>query len=745
MEHNLSLSTESRVFGSNKRIVIGREAADDPLLLLGAKYVAAVLKSDLSVVEGEDIKNCEGDTILFCSNPCETAARVIRTLDDFNTLSTEVTPGQPILLSLADDFSEIASTSAASMHRTFIIAKEVGQAQRFLGKAPSLSIVASPHSLNSTVIKEIFELVGFHADNLYQKIPFGILTALNKEELKNLLQRTTSHHPLPKEKVRSVLALAEEDRNLKTTIENTTLLNREEARIGIVKEKLAERTHLFVHYGHGNADALLFSDGAFCSIEEVKEYEHNPSKIPPHCYSNNYECLFCGKVEGIPALLGTVVFSDSCNTIKFQDGFYPMNCNLWQQFIKQGAIAYFSTYKIKHGEVAEAALAFQLLRNGYSLGETAQILNNVLVSAGMDYPSYILLGDPDLRLVEKKPCPQEVSLKDGSLRNVNVGFSEFLLTDVPYFCCNSSPRLALPKVEPRVKDLLFGMVPDFHNNKLRFFLFSFQERIVNEIRLEFGTFLDEFDRTQITQGLKFGRTYETLSIKDRKINFLLQELEALSKNLARRHARLLETETYYLSRKAVEKIYHILGEIENNVLQVMGNKFHFYEDYKYDFFTDSFNFYEVCPYCGSPVFSRTISCVSQLDLRRTIKECLRCGTIYDLSSDGSRNSFVIVGDSAVEMPEFSQTLRFQNLHDARVRVFAAMYIPEPLPQFSITPPFYRENIEAGGERDFVFSFSPKNHEVEERYDLNALVIQDSEIYHSLKLISYSPKRGETNG
>ena len=169
------------------------------------------------------------------------------------------------------------------------------------------------------------------------------------------------------------------------------LLARENASARVAQMLFERPRTVIALYGHGHEDCF------FLGHDVIKSKSTPMSPLSAEGGSHPETIIATADVKG------RVIFANTCAGLQLGNGLVPIEDKLGLSFAAGWASCYLAPTLVKGDASPDTALFLHLLASGYSTGEAMQAVNAVQAAYSSDPPSYLLLGDPELRVT--RPIP----------------------------------------------------------------------------------------------------------------------------------------------------------------------------------------------------------------------------------------------------------------------------------------------------------------------------------------------------
>lgn len=306
--------------------------------------------------------------------------------------------GRDVVVAVHDEYALVGAALARLEGRPFCLVDSLAAiAARTLG-ARSVAIVGSPVHFTSQAIGALIGYEGAFASGT-MRVPFGILTGHSRSSLARTIAKKFLYR---RSRGETAKLLSVFDRPVRERIEgpleilSLMSLTAEKAR------RLLDESFDLVTIGtHGDPIDADLNEAVLCgrpsrkvpgrrSLSQVHTCTHED-----HCPRNRD-----GKLPriAIDSLRSRLLAIETCTGVGIADGLLPSSLSLSLGALEGHAAALLSTTKIIRGTAVGPLLIPLLAQSGMPFGEICETMKLAHVGISGDVPSFVLLGDPTLRL-----------------------------------------------------------------------------------------------------------------------------------------------------------------------------------------------------------------------------------------------------------------------------------------------------------------------------------------------------------
>jgi hypothetical protein len=382
---------------------------------------------------------------------------------------------------------------------------------------------------------------------------------------------------------------------------------------------------------HGMSDLLHLNDDYVCGRSRYLDLgKADPNRLPSCTMAEDAYCFF--KRDGTPltadALPAEHVLVNSCGSLVVGGGDFGLQFSIWSSALDGRSRSFVGATRWKDGHGLEGHLYRRLLLAGHPLGTAVALLNRALSGHQLESVEvYVLIGDPEERLVEPQP-PTSVPVLTAGVNRVAVraGFARLeldpaladaaatgtLLIEAPGLVASTVPPAVLlsgpadvtGEVDVRVRDL----APELH--RARDAAAALRESLDPVLGLQ-ALYPDKV-RQGIRKNLEarlvhVARLWKEQATDPTVVPRLLRSLRNLERELG----------------EADAEIAHWMHE------RIRSSSYRFSEHYQQAFTLAPARPAGDCPLCGGELTARTMAHVLRPEVSRTEFICRRCGGIED--------------------------------------------------------------------------------------------------------------------
>lgn len=341
------------------------------------------------------------------------ALRTLANVDGSDRVASGSITESDVVVALDDDFAILGAALARLDHRPFLLAEDALAVPERTTQARSVAIVGAPESFPPETLGTLIGYGGFDA-NATMHAPFGILTGHSLASLSRTIAKKFVYTDSEDANAK-MLSIFDRPITARTEdgIELTSLrsLSAEQA-----KRLVEERFDLVTIGTHGDAIDADLNEAVLCG---------KPSRPVPTRTSAGRRALAqlhtCSKEDHCPrnrggeapriaidSIKSRLLAAETCTGVVLTGGVVPDDRSLALGALEGVPAALLSTTKIIRGTAVGPLLVPALAKCGMPLGEIADVLRRTHASISGDVASFILLGDPTLRLVESAVPPAPV-------------------------------------------------------------------------------------------------------------------------------------------------------------------------------------------------------------------------------------------------------------------------------------------------------------------------------------------------
>ncbi|TYS83516.1 hypothetical protein [Rossellomorea aquimaris] len=559
----------------------------------------------------------------------------------------------------------------------------------------------------------------------------GVITANNVEELswiilKGILSSLDISDNELVEKENHVI-LPSSKKQFKTPSENTIVYNNESTMLDSFNELINKsRINSFYISTHGSEDCILLTDSIVCGQSKRHRGIGMDCKINEKCPIHKKGIL----AADIPA---DFVINSTCFGYRPFNTILPTAVTLSNAFLDNFASVYISSVGIKHGPDAEICLLHNLLLSGYSAGNAVKILNNWLYQNNIDFPCYLVIGNPNQRY---KGITLEKREESYILEEEAGGSFRITINDI------KGRSFVKIRIEDSLKDhslientsklnFYYSIVTENGNRYL--YLYSWQnfnrERL--EVILHSNLPQKDFDDYHLSEIEKqiVGNKFENETLE---LTNMITESSSLIKSIS------YDPNSYYKLRKHYKKLSEKYWELNQNIIDKLMNK----ASSAYSIFLPEMYIQQVQMLNDSAVEKRCFICSNKAkdytfknpatNEERFLTYCPKCGCISDMAQR-NKLKLEIIGESNIpNSGVFTQKLMIKNTSNKDLKGYAFL-THLGLEEWSrVNKSRIEFDLEPGGILEKELEFEIMKEIQPSIYYFKSMAIIDSELYYSNK-------------
>ncbi|MEE5641144.1 hypothetical protein V2N20_07965 [Streptococcus pneumoniae] len=329
---------------------------------------------------------------------------------------------------------------------------------------------------------------------------------------------------------------------------------------------------IFSFHGHSREDKLFIYNGYVCCTNNDNNVmeTRNINDIPHWAKNPEY---YEGKkdIVDIKEIKCKIAFLNSCSGIHLKKSLYRKEYWISEGFrVSYPAVVIGSTI-IKDGSSIENIFFIELIKAGYSVGESVNVLNKMSKALKYDTGSFCILGAPEFRLTTPN------SRFENTLHEIQQ-FTENLIV---------------------LKNRLKKYLEIFHKQK-RIDIYGIKDKRIQNIQMNVGNQLQSLVRKiNISNIHRYNLG---------QLNHEMDSLESQLTDLQNRIISDLSTKTR-TGNYLFSEYYHELSEID-------------YEEFREN----------SCPNCNNSILLQKFTVVPE-NINRFVYKCSRCSTSIDLPSN----------------------------------------------------------------------------------------------------------------
>ncbi|AXH99755.1 hypothetical protein DV702_08430 [Sporosarcina sp. PTS2304] len=484
---------------------------------------------------------------------------------------------------------------------------------------------------------------------LMQSMSYGFITGIDENQISALIVKTLIFSKYSELFNENAFIIRNVDGFSSFENENLKIYNKDNSSYADIVELSSRPINSLMITGHAREDHIYMSDGLICGKSNSSTEMVMPPTYQgtPGCVCEG-SCYKPGNLFYMSDLNAFHIFLNSCQGMKIGDSKYPLNFNMVYGALDSLACSYLSSTGIKNGHEGENFLYYGLIKSGHSIGEATLYLNNALRTQLIDYPSYLLVGDPAI-----KQYPNGTLEKHSFV--VEQGNREFTLEDViinPLLKVEiSDSQLFTEVVENEQQNLDFAFdfkgkvckTPFFYsyslnesNKVIELFIYTAERLELAELKIQIEVHL--VNDSYVRKLLKTVNNLEQLS----DLNINVHRLDVRNKESYQRlknvNSLLAESKFNITRNKTVQdrikKLDSYVQESQEEVIDYILNRldsrtYHFSELYRARFDLLNTNAKEfTCHYCDNILYEHNLLNRTS-DTQRVFMTCPTCGVIED--------------------------------------------------------------------------------------------------------------------
>lgn len=602
-------------------------------------------------------------------------------------------PGAPMVFAVDGPWAPPAQLLAALRGARFVLARDatamLAAAAEALGdradadRPASLTFAASPRELDARVLLEAARLCGLEdRARPWTAVPHGFLTARDPAAASAVVVRAAAYSA--RRPPRDVVLLRTELRDLGSEAAGLTVATKPQASLDRLNQAgAAGPLGILSFVGHARDDVLYITGGGICGMSPAlcdagpraaqaagagaaaagDSAPGGAAGLQLPCCAYGAPCYRAG--ESVPAwdVRAACVFLNSCMTCKLDRAIFDLDYTLTAAFLDGWPAAVVGSPLMTDGREFQSILFTHLVRAGLSVGEATLKTNQATAQTGIDIPSMVLLGDPELRLPTAAaaaaaasppvasppvasspvaspsiPCAADIAVGEGPLVTATIADAALagLLAagDLKFSgrCGDGKGAPVYCVVSPAAPDAV----------EIRAFTWTRFRDPVLRVRLDGGARAERaaWRRTAaaIDELAKLGR----ININAPKFKSLLAEAESSATAFASSlHGFEYDIDCQAAARRQAGRLFELVGRAQELVLDHLlavtrARVYHFAEAYRGGMVMTGRDVHgERCPYCGDLVYVYRLDHAVFGGLRRTCYMCSTCGVYLDQQAGGA--------------------------------------------------------------------------------------------------------------
>jgi hypothetical protein len=659
------------------------------------------------IVEKHQIK-----TVITFGSSLQILDQKIRTVKiitgSFNAASVLGLNEHYVVVSLGDDYVFPALFHAYFNNSRLLFTQNLRQIDQSIRENTKyLCVFSKPDTLDSDVIVFLQTFASYGQSSQLQRISYGVFTGFSTSTTLMHTCRTAIYKDWiqeGKQKMSHLIVAPVEEHRIGIGEPNTAILTGGSCTTETVRTWLARNDLASFHFmGHNYNEAICFWDGNICASQNRREMNYEVEQntgIPSQCLYAT-PCNPAKKCLPIPKLVPSIAFFNTCNILRLANITVRRDLAFLLHYVSQGAVAVIGSVRFKQGSIAECVFADYLLARGFSVGEIARILNNYLVSRKIEAFSYVVLGDPELRIATPSIVSLTPKLNQDQSNDVDHTYTfespedfviELDFQDSMLFKAAIEGQLFIKKTEGLDKSDVWMYCADLQSGILQVFI-ARNKCWKSRISITFTKvppFADaEFN--SVRDIVLRGGELEFVEVKDTKINSKLSQVKSILTSCE----NSIENQSINSYRTLIEKKDRLLKEIKETNLRIL-NFLKATKPHPKPFFGETYAHRVIpistwvissrCPYCSERLSVQVVKARTQPDIMRTKVDCFRCGTILDLpfrlkNPDNITDQVKIDGPSCFSVydKKVVQEFVFTNMTNEQLRGFIGFDMPKFMP------------------------------------------------------------------
>ncbi|QPC48225.1 hypothetical protein [Mangrovibacillus cuniculi] len=646
------------------------------------------------------------------------------------TLESQLNNGSEILILNKDQFSEysyiISFVNRTNNTRSF---DSIQDLTKYLENK-------EVHEISSTILASYEGIKTLDFFDNYNLLlgNCGVITANSVEELSWVILKgifsslVVCDRELTNNENHIVLPYSKKQFN--NPVKDTVIYNNESTLLESFERLVnKKRINSFYISTHGSEDCILLSDSIVCG--QSKRFRGNgmDCKINEKCPIHKKGIL----AADIPA---DFVVNSTCFGYRPFNTILPSSVSLSNAFLENHASIYISSIGIKHGPDAEICLLHNLLLEGYTAGESVQILNNWLYQSNVDFPCYLVIGNPNqkYRVSNQKNLEETLELtKENDIYRMTIKqLKDKSFLKIKLDSCIE--KFSYIENTSRI-NYYYSIVEEKGERYL--YLYSWQNFNRERIEIIFHSTIPKlsFNNFQLSELEKkiVGNKYENetteltnlisesaSTIKEMKFDpNAFNKIRNLYKNINEKHQKLQEIIIEKLMKKSSSAYSIFLPELYIQQVQMLNHTV-----------TEG-----VCFICDNKAKEYTFKNEATSE-KRFLTYCPKCGCISDYSSM-KKVKLEIIGRSDIpNLGIFKQTLVIKNISSENVKGLAFLTHLGLDEWSSVNKNIIEFELEPGKTEEHVFEFEIMKEIQPSIYYFKSMAITNSELYYANKPIFF---------
>ncbi|MGB5945337.1 hypothetical protein [Paenisporosarcina sp.] len=497
----------------------------------------------------------------------------------------------------------------------------------------------------------------------------GIITATDVEQLSwIILKGALSNFYITEDTLqekKNVITLPQSKKKFNNILNNSTIYNNESTLLDsfnkITNEGLINSFYISTH---GTEDCILLSDSIVCGQSKRFRGEGMDCKINKNCPIHKKGIL----AADIPA---NFVINSTCFGYRPFNSILPSSVTLSNAFLDNYASVYISSVGIKHGPDAEICFLHNLLLHGNTAGEAVSLLNNWLFQSNVDFPCYLVIGNPK----QKYKGLEETEMVKITIKEDTDSSSKIILNDI------RGKSLIKIKLNEALNSYNF-----VENTSRSEFFYSIL--IENNVRYLYLYSWSKFERERIEiilheslPHLDYVPGHELSSIEKQIVGNKFENETLQLNNLLVESSKLVKEvkynpEVFYKIKRNYQKVNEIFSILNQNIINKLMDK----ASSSASIFLPEMYVNQVQMINNSKKKSRCFICDNKANeyafQHLTTKEqryllyCPKCGCISDRPED-NKLTIEIYGDTNIPNEGiFSQLINLKNTSNKKIKGFA---------------------------------------------------------------------------
>ncbi|MBJ6362837.1 hypothetical protein ACFOQM_16460 [Paenibacillus sp. GCM10012307] len=404
--------------------------------------------------------------------------------------------------------------------------------------------------------------------------------------------------------------------------------------------------HILSVTSHGMSDLIHLNSDYICGKSPYLGIEPyiNPHRLPS-CMDHNGFCFFKKTGDALKAfeIKAKHVFVNSCGSLQFKQATFDPLFNVGYSFLEGHACSFVGALRWKDGYGSESVLFYQLLKNGYTLGEAVAILNDTLYSNQFEHSKnvFCLIGDPESALLQSEKAEYDTAHYDDKSKAIhlkfNAGFAHVKVESRLFVDVFMRQRMLL-HVKALKETYFISAVPTKEKNALHLFVYS-NGNIHGDQLLNIEDVSALFDNLLYVYRNVDQNLNNTLGLNKLYPNWIKQGGKKNIENRLLNVSRLLKEcfihhHQFPKFRKSSHMFFQEVDKLNFDIAKTLyesisRTSFRFSEYYQESFVLQPDHSPEDCYLCGKTLASRTLVHILQPNIKRTETICSSCGGLED--------------------------------------------------------------------------------------------------------------------